>query len=82
MDVNDIDLVRLRKDLDEYFTSATLIVSKFAIIDMVNVQTASPEELLKIAQKNKFDLNKYKVRNKANKKSKTGNIDWFNNPLI
>ncbi len=82
MDVNDIDLVRLRKDLDEYFTSAMFIVSKFAIIDMVNVQTASPEELIKIAQKNKFDLNKYKVRNKTNKKSKTGNIDWFNNPLI
>ena len=68
MDVNDIDLVRLRKDLDEYFTSAMFIVSKFAIIDMVNVQTASSEELIKIAQKNKFDLNKYKVRNKTNKK--------------
>lgn len=85
MDVNDIDLVRLRKDLDDYFTSSMFITSKFAIKDMVDVQTASPDELIRIAKKNKFDLNKYKNQSASNKKIKkreTKNSDWFNNPLI
>ena len=60
MDIDDIDIERLREDLEEYFTSAMFMVSEFAMIDMVDVKTASPEELLEIANKNKFNLNNYK----------------------
>ena len=52
MDIDDIDIERLREDLEEYFTSAMFMVSEFAMIDMVDVKTASPEELLEIANKN------------------------------
>lgn len=60
MDIDDIDIERLREDLEEYFTSAMFMVSEFAMIDMVDVKTATPEELLEIANKNKFNLNNYK----------------------
>ena len=84
MDANDIDIVKLRKDLNDYFTSTMFMVSKYAIIDMVDVQTASPEKIIQIAKKNKFDLNKYKQQKNGKESSKreSRNIDWFNNPLI
>ena len=84
MDANDIDIVKLRKDLNDYFTSTMFMVSKYAIIDMVDVQTASPEKIIQIAKKNKFDLNKYKKQKngKESRNRESRNIDWFNNPLI
>ena len=36
MDVNEINISKLRHDLDEYFTSAMFMVSKFAIMDVIN----------------------------------------------
>ena len=85
MDVNSLDLKKLRKDLDDYFTSAYFMVSKFALMDMVDVQTASNEKLIEIAKKNKFDLNKYKLKEEKKLISKSNNSkkdDWFKNPLI
>lgn len=85
MDVNEINISKLRHDLDEYFTSAMFMVSKFAIMDVINVQTASPEKLIEIAKQNKIDLSKYEYKTKNSKKEKNDlkkNKDWFNNPLI
>lgn len=83
MDVNEINISKLRHDLDEYFTSAMFMVSKFAIMDMVDVQTASPDKLIEIAKQNKFDLSKYEYKtNKIEKNANKPKNDWFNNPLI
>lgn len=85
MDVNEINIPKLRQDLDDYFTSAMFMVSKFAIIDMVDVQTASPEKIIEIAKQNKFDLSKNEWKrnnNKTEKKEYKKDQDWFNNPLM
>ena len=83
MDVNEINISKLRHDLDEYFTSAMFMVSKFAIMDMVDVQTVPPEKLIEIAKQNKFDLSKYEYKiNKIEKNANKPKNDWFNNPLI
>ena len=56
---DDIDFDRLRKDLEDYFTSAYFIVSPLAIADMSEVENASNIELIDIAQKNGFDISNY-----------------------
>lgn len=59
IDINEIDIERLRKDLIEYFTSAMFMVSPIALVDLTEVENASDEQVVKIALNNKFDLNKY-----------------------
>lgn len=59
MDVNNIDIKKLKSDLIDYFTSVMFMVSKVAIIDLTEVENANDEELIKIALENKFDLKKY-----------------------
>lgn len=59
IDINDIDIEKLRNDLIEYFTSAMFIVSPVALVDLTEVENASDEELIQIALDNKFDLRKY-----------------------
>lgn len=59
----DIDVDKLREDLENYYTSAMFIASPVALMDVVNVNNAKDEELIEIAIKNGFDLNKYKVSN-------------------
>ncbi len=84
---NNFDFIRLRKDLEDYFTSAMFMASPIAMMDVIDVKTASSEELIKLAKKNKFDLNKYRKKSNTNnsKKRETREemrIDWFDNPLI
>lgn len=59
IDINKIDIERLRKDLIDYFTSAMFIVSPVALVDLTEVENASDEKVIKIALDNKFDLSKY-----------------------
>ena len=59
IDVDNIDIKKLRKDLIDYFTSAMFMVSKVAIVDLTEVENANDEELISIALDNKFDLKKY-----------------------
>lgn len=59
IDINDIDIEKLRNDLIEYFTSAMFIVSPVALVDLTEVENASDEKVIKIALDNKFDLSKY-----------------------
>lgn len=54
----EIDIEKLRSDLKDYFGSA-MGFFPVAIMDLIKVQNASPEELINIALKNNFDLNKY-----------------------
>ena len=59
IDLDDIDIERLRSDLIDYFTSAMFIASPVALIDLTMVENASDEELIRIALDNNFDLNNY-----------------------
>ena len=59
IDIEDIDIEKLRYDLIDYFTGAMFMVSRVAIIDISEIEVASPEKLVKIALENKFDLKDY-----------------------
>ena len=59
MNIENIDYEKLRADLIDYFGSAMFVGLPMAIMDLSNIETASYEELIKIAKKNKFDLTKY-----------------------
>lgn len=56
----EIDIEKLRSDLMDYFGTA-LGFFPVATMDLIKVQNASDEELINIALKNNFDLNKYIV---------------------
>ena len=55
----EIDIEKLRSDLMDYFGTA-MGFFPVATMDLIKVQNASDEELINIALKNNFDLNKYK----------------------
>ena len=59
LDINDIDVDRLRDDLIDYFTGAYFNVSPVAVIDMTEVENASDYEVIKIASQNGFNLLNY-----------------------
>lgn len=59
IDIDVIDIEKLRKDLIDYFTSAMFIVSPVALVDLTEVENARDEMVIKIALDNKFDLSKY-----------------------
>ena len=54
-----IDYERLRNDLIDYFGTA-MTFNLMAMSDLIRVERASNDELVEIALKNNFDLNKYK----------------------
>ena len=64
IDINNINIEKLRKDLIDYFTSAMFIASPLAIEKLTKVEKASDIEIIKIALDNKFDLIKY-IKNKT-----------------
>lgn len=57
--MNSIDIEKLRRDLIDYFGSATSF-NPVAFMDVINVENASEEVLIDIALKNGFDLDNYK----------------------
>ncbi len=59
IDIEALDIEKLRKDLIDYFTSAMFMVSRVALVDLTKVENASDEQIVKIALDNKFDLKKY-----------------------
>ena len=59
IDLDDIDIERLRSDLSDYFTSAMFIASPVALIDLTRVENASDEELIRIAIANHFNILDY-----------------------
>ena len=63
----EIDIEKLRSDLMEYFGTA-MGFFPVATMDLIKVQNASDEELINIALKNNFDLNKYIINGYIKKK--------------
>ena len=57
--MQEIDFERLREDLVDYFGSAMFNGFPMAVVDVTQVETASNEQLIQIAQSNGFDLNNY-----------------------
>ena len=60
----EIDIERLRKDLIDYFGTAIFVSSPLSIMELSKIEKATEEELIKIAQNNNIDLNKYTYDNK------------------
>ena len=58
--MDNVDLNKLRNDLMEYFGIGMFSVSGFAIMDLIEVESANDEKLIEIAIKNGFDLSDYK----------------------
>ena len=63
----EIDIEKLRSDLMDYFGTAMGFFPG-ATMDLIKVQNASDEELINIALKNNFDLNKYIINGYIKKK--------------
>ncbi len=60
-DNREYDYNRLRKDLEnEYAAQSATFSGGFGFCEMLDVQKASNEELLKMAKREGFNINKYK----------------------
>jgi len=59
MNIEDIDIEKLRIDLIDYFGSAMISLTTLALMDLSRVEKANDEELIQIAQQNGFKLEKY-----------------------
>ena len=56
---NEINIEKLREDLIDYFGTAMYSASPLAIINLTEVEKASPDKLIQIAKNNNFNLNNY-----------------------
>ena len=59
INIEDIDVEKLRNDIINYYQSAMFMVSPLAMMDMQQVQNATDEWIIKKAIDLKIDLNKY-----------------------
>jgi hypothetical protein len=57
--MQEIDFDRLREDLIDYFGTAMFNGFHAAVVDVTQVEMASNEQLIQIAQANGFNLNNY-----------------------
>ena len=55
----EIDVDRLRKDLEDYYGTAMFNASPLAVMELSKVQRASDYEIVEMAQENGIDLRKY-----------------------
>ena len=65
MTVDDFDYDRLRSDLMDYYGTAMVGGFPMAVIELGQVERASESELVQIAQKLGYNLNKYFKINRA-----------------
>lgn len=56
-----IDIAALRKALTDYFGTA-MCCSPMAVMELVRVEKAAPEELIEIAEKNGVDISRFCVK--------------------
>lgn len=57
----ELDYNKLRSDLIDYFGTAMFNASPLAMIELSKIENATPEELIKIALNNNFDLSEYQL---------------------
>ena len=56
-----IDISRLKRDLIDYYGTASFSGFPVAMMDVIDVESASFEELLEFANKAGFDIRKYYI---------------------
>ncbi len=57
----NLDIKRLRRDLeDEFMAQSVTFSGGLGFLDMCEVQDATPEQLVKIAQREGVNLNRYR----------------------
>ena len=59
MSMDQIDFERLRSDLRDYYGTAMFSGFPMAVMDLSKVERASDEDLLRIADKEGYNLTKY-----------------------
>ena len=64
MNYDEINIEKLRRDLIDYFGSASFNGFPIAAMELISVENASDEKLINIAINNNFDLNEYVKQNK------------------
>lgn len=57
----EIDLSRLRSDLEDYYGTAAFSGMPMAVIELGQAQSASPQELVDMALRAGFDLGRYEA---------------------
>ena len=59
INIEDIDIEKLRNDIISYYGSAMFMVNPIAMMDLQEIQKATDEEVVKKAIELKMDLRKY-----------------------
>ena len=59
INIEDIDIERLRKDLIDYYGTAAFNVAPQAILEVSKIERASARELIEIAEENRINIMKY-----------------------
>ncbi len=59
-----IDVDKLRKDLMDYFGTAMSMFPQ-AVIDLTQIEMATPQQLVDIAISNNFNLSDYEIKSKS-----------------
>ena len=57
----DIDISKLRDDLENYYGSAMFSGLPMAVVELTQVENASPKELVELSHRAGFDLNDYEA---------------------
>jgi len=60
----DINILRLRKDLEDYYLGIMFNVSPAALVDLSKLDRLSDEEICELAIENGFNLDEYNVNKK------------------
>ena len=57
----EIDISALRQDLEDYYGTAMCSGFPMAVVELTQVENASPQELVELSQRAGFDLCRYEV---------------------
>lgn len=57
----ELDISKLRNDLEDYYGTAMFSGMPMAVVELTQAQTASPRELVDMAQQAGFDLDRYET---------------------
>lgn len=57
----DIDVDALRRDLEDYYGSAMCSGFPMAVVELSQVENASPQELVELSRRAGFDLSDYEA---------------------
>ena len=65
INIDEIDIERLRKGLIEFYTGVMYKISPIAMSDIDKIEHASDEELVNIAIKNHVNLEEYRLQRRV-----------------